>query len=137
MALLPSPAGAVPRDQTFPKAITVVEVFAFQDRQNWSAPPGVEIRFYALNPPLLLEQRLARQLAPTATTSVEFLRARVEQLVATEDRRALKRAVEGLMLARRRGVDRLPAMVFDQGRAVVYGTLDLSLALEHYRNWRP
>jgi integrating conjugative element protein (TIGR03757 family) len=50
--------------------------------------------------------------------------------------KALSHAYEGLVKAQQYRLDRLPAIVFDNGQAVVYGVTDLEAALSHYRQWR-
>lgn len=48
---------------------------------------------------------------------------------------ALAACLEGLRRARRYGVERVPAMVFD-ARAIVYGMTDIGQALAIYQHWR-
>ncbi|WP_434114207.1 DUF1525 domain-containing protein [Methylocaldum sp. GT1TLB] len=48
----------------------------------------------------------------------------------------LQAAYEGHARALSYGLTRYPAIVFDRGRAVVYGTADLGEALRYYRTWK-
>ncbi len=49
--------------------------------------------------------------------------------------RSLENAAKGLLKALEYGLDRYPAMVFDN-RAVVYGVRDVEQASGYYRQWR-
>lgn len=48
-------------------------------------------------------------------------------------RRRAGQATEGLSRAQRYGIKKIPAVVFDDGRSVIYGLTDLNQAIEIYR----
>ena len=45
-------------------------------------------------------------------------------------------AYQGLSVAIQYQIDRYPAVLFDRGKAVVYGVTDLQQALGWYRQWQ-
>jgi integrating conjugative element protein (TIGR03757 family) len=58
-----------------------------------------------------------------------------QRLQATDLEAQALAAFGGLLRAARLGLDRLPAVVFDDA-AIVYGVTDLSEAAEQYARWR-
>lgn len=68
--------------------------------------------------PAIAQREVHRRLAALQTASLP----------------AVRRAAMGIALASALGIDRAPAIVFD-GAAVIYGELDVEVALRRYRAW--
>lgn len=97
---------------------------------------SAEIQVYELDAPDRLEAQLSENL-PKDRIAAEYMAA---QWFSTLDHEALtqqfKAAYAGILKALAYGIDRYPAVVFDQGASVVYGVTDLHQALAYYRDWR-
>lgn len=95
---------------------------------------GVTVTTYAIDGLERFESGLSEGLPQDrAAAKAEALR-RVQQLDDTRIAPA-KNAAIGLAKAVQYGVDRYPAIVFDE-RAVVYGVTDLVEALDRYEAWQ-
>ena len=119
-----------------------VEVFTTADREvQWeleaetkAADQNIDLQVYALDGIRQFETQLSSNLPADPDQSKQIALQRIQQL----DKRAMaavQNAAVGLAKAMQYGVDRYPAIVFD-GKAVVYGMTDLSIALDHYRTWQ-
>jgi len=93
--------------------------------------PGVRLEIHDLGAPQRFEQRLSAGLPgdPAAAQRLFEKRLQAEDLEA----QALA-AFGGLLQAARLGLDRLPAVVFDDA-AIVYGVTDLPEAARQYEGW--
>jgi len=87
---------------------------------------------YDLDAPRRLKATFGKNL-PANPAAAERL---VRQRLADMGDAALGQAYLGLIQALNYKLDRLPAVVFDEGVAVVYGTTDWEKALAVYRQWR-
>jgi integrating conjugative element protein (TIGR03757 family) len=117
-----------------PPLPTRIEVFATEASPVAAAVPGLTlpVTVYDLDAPARWEATLSEELPAQPEQAQPIAQERIAQL----DPEALKGAYTGLMQALRYRIDRYPAIVFDEGRAVVYGVPDLEQALVHYRHWR-
>jgi integrating conjugative element protein (TIGR03757 family) len=108
-----------------------IEVFA-----NSAMPitNAVGATVYVLDALQLLEEQLSQGLPATEAEAVPVARERVRRLGATLQQRAAN-ASQGMVLAARYGIDRIPAVVID-GRAIVYGITDVEQAVAAYRQRR-
>jgi integrating conjugative element protein (TIGR03757 family) len=113
---------------------TKIEVFT--DREAPVATQGFgNVDVYRLDTPARLESALSAGLPADPKRAKRIAWRRVRQ-AASAQAAPLQHAYEGLVKARAYRLDRLPAIVFDGGRAVVYGVADLEVALSPYREWR-
>lgn len=98
-------------------------------------PQGVPIDIFDLSAPRRIEKALSAGLPANEAAALAIARQRLEGqgsgLAAP-----LQAAYEGHARALSYGLTRYPAIVFDRGRAVVYGTADLGEALRYYRTWK-
>ena len=82
---------------------------------------------------------LEAQLSQNLPTNKALAEAKVKQHIATigeaQFSQQLRAAYEPMIAAMRYGIDRYPAVIFDGGKAVVYGVTDLRAALNHYAHW--
>ena len=95
---------------------------------------GVPVTVYDLDAPARAEAQFSQGLPADPDAAMAEAKRRLADISRTEQDR-IKSAFAGLLKALQYGLDRYPAIVFDEGRAVVYGA-GLQEALEHYRNWR-
>ncbi len=113
-----------------------IQIEVFTDRDYPITTQGyMNIDVYRLDTPGRLEQALSAGLPADPVTAKRIVIQRVRKAAVTHARH-LQHAYEGLIKAWRYGLDRLPAIVFDGGLAVVYGITDLETALLHYRGCR-
>lgn len=97
--------------------------------------PGLPIQVFDLGAAARFEDQLSEGLSADPATAQAQVRQRLQALGPGIEAR-LREAFGGLVRADQLGIDRLPAVVFDDGQAVVYGVTDLSTAVSHYRRWR-
>ncbi len=118
------------------KALSV-EVFTTADRQvRWEpeAAQNIDLQVYELNRIQIFETALSNDLPADRNQAKQIVLQRIQQM-DEQPMPAIQNAAVGLAKAMQYGVDRYPAILFD-GKAVVYGLTDLSVALDHYRVWR-
>lgn len=108
-----------------------IEVFA-----NSAMPitNAVGATVYVLDALQLLEDQLSQGLPATEAEALPVARERVRRLGGALQQRAAN-ASQGMVLAARYGIDRIPAVVID-GRAIVYGLTDVAEAVAAYRQRR-
>ena len=115
-----------------------VEVFTTSERPVTGADhvrlPAVEVTAYSVDGLERFESRLSEGLSTDPKVAKAEALRRVQQLDDTHMAPAKNTAV-GLAKAVQYGVDRHPAIVFDE-RAVVYGVTDLVEALDRYEAWQ-
>jgi integrating conjugative element protein (TIGR03757 family) len=93
--------------------------------------PGAHIVIFDLGAPQQFEDRLSAGLPNDPVRAQRLLEQRLQ---ATDLEAEALSAFAGLLRAARLGLDRLPAVVFDDA-AIVYGVTDLSEAAEQYARW--
>jgi len=94
--------------------------------------PRMRLEVHDLGAPQRFEARLSAGLPGDPAAAQRLLEQRLQD--ADLEAQALA-AFGGLLQAARLGLDRLPAVVFDDA-AIVYGVTDLSEAAEQYARWR-
>jgi integrating conjugative element protein (TIGR03757 family) len=93
--------------------------------------PGVRIEVFDLGAPARFEAELSEGLPADAARAQRLL----EQRIRAHDLEAeALAAFGGTLRAARLGLDRLPAVVFDD-RAIVYGVTDLPSAAAEFQTW--
>lgn len=97
--------------------------------------PGLSVTVHDLGAAARFEDALSDGLPTEPAAALAQARQRLQAL-GPELAARLREAYGGLVRARHHGIDRLPAIVFDDGQSVVYGITDLPTALTHYRRWR-
>ncbi len=97
---------------------------------------GVPVRYFELDAQLRLEEALSEGLPADPDKARALALRRIRALARERIGPELSRAVEGAIQAREYGIDRYPAVVFDDGDGAVYGVTDLAAALRRYRAWR-
>lgn len=98
-------------------------------------PRDVRVKVYDLDAPSRWLEALNRSLPADPAVAAALARQRLEQREGERASRELLAAHTALARALAYGLDRYPAIVFDQGTAVVYGVTDLTEALDDYRRW--
>ncbi len=94
------------------------------------------VRQYYLDAPKQLEAELSAGLAAELSLAKQQALARLHRMGKHDMQRQFTIAYGGLIKALSYRIDRYPAVVFDNGQAVIYGVTDLEQALHHYRRWR-
>lgn len=91
------------------------------------------VRTFHIDAQARLNETLSKNLPADRDKAKAIALERIQALNHTRLRQALTESFDGLMLAQRYGIDRYPAIVFDGGKRVVYGVVDLREALRLYR----
>jgi len=113
--------------------LTKIEIFTDHDYPV-TAQGHLNIDIYHLDTPGRIERSLSVGLPADLITAKRIATQRVREIGAAQAG-DLKQVFQGLLKARKYQLDRLPAIVFDGGRVVVYGVTDLDAAHFHYRQW--
>jgi len=113
-----------------------IEVFLGTRAQVETRAPGLEVpvTVYDLDAPARAEARFGQGLPADRDQAMAEAKRRLADISQSEQDR-IESSFEGLLKALQYGLDRYPAIVFDEGQAVVYGT-GLQEAMGHYRKWR-
>lgn len=97
---------------------------------------GYDVKLYNLDAPKQLLSSLSQHLPANQTAAKRTLEQRLQQHGRQALQQQLITAYQGLSLAMQYQIDRYPAVLFDQGRAVIYGVTDLEQAVNLYRQWQ-
>jgi integrating conjugative element protein (TIGR03757 family) len=102
-------------------------------------PSDVVVVQYVVNNAVAVENALTSRLVEASRTVDSAARRHdannLVRQVQPEVARAVVNSYQGLRRARLLGITRVPAIIFDDGAAVVYGVRDLREALSRYRQW--
>jgi integrating conjugative element protein (TIGR03757 family) len=125
-----------------PEEVTLIRIEAFTagDRPiqlpssgDFPSLPPVEV--YEIDRIADFEVELSDGLPNDPKTAQKLLRKRLGQVADGSRLDLARQSAAGLINAAEYGVDRHPAIVFDDD-AVVYGVTDIGEALRHYRRWK-
>ncbi|MDO8828256.1 TIGR03757 family integrating conjugative element protein [Methylophaga sp.] len=97
---------------------------------------GYAVQQYNLDAPRHVLARLSQHLPAHQAAAQQQLEQQLQARGPQSLHQQLLTAYQGLSLATQYRLDRYPAVVFEQGRAVVYGVTDLHQALLRYRQWQ-
>lgn len=113
-----------------------IEVFlgARVQVETRAADLEVPVTVYDLDAPARAEAQFSQGLPADHDQAIAEAKRRLADISQSEQDR-IKSTFEGLLKALQYGLDRYPAVVFDEGQAVVYGA-GLQEALGYYRKWR-
>ena len=130
-------AGALAQGGAMAEAPLHIEVFTTQTQPITvgvvATHPGVALQISEVD----AVERFDSALSEGLPIDPALAQREVQRRLATfndRDGATLRRSATGLATAARLGIDRTPAIVFDQS-AVIYGVTDLPLALRHYQAW--
>jgi len=93
-----------------------------------------EYKLYVIDRIDQLQQTLSRDLASDPDIARQKALKRFQSM-DSDLSQALENAAKGLAKAMQYDIDRYPAIVFD-GEAVIYGVIDLDVAINYYRRWQ-
>ncbi|WP_404357111.1 TIGR03757 family integrating conjugative element protein [Methylotuvimicrobium sp. KM1] len=99
------------------------------------AGQGIEIKTYNLDDGKRLTANLAAGLPPNQEQAKATLERRFKEQGMESVQEQFTQAFQGQIAGMQYGISRYPAIVFDRGKAVVYGVTDLNRALAIYREW--
>ncbi|MBD9357331.1 TIGR03757 family integrating conjugative element protein [Methylomonas albis] len=94
---------------------------------------GYDVKLYNLDAPKQLFASLSQNLPAKPEAAKRMLEQRMQQHGRQALQQQLVTAYQGLSVAIQYQIDRYPAVVFDRGKAVIYGVTDLQQALGWYR----
>jgi len=94
----------------------------------------IDLYVYELDGIQRIEAKLSEGLTADPEQAKRLAVQRIQQLDQVS-RAQMQQAAIGVAKAAQYGVDRYPAIVFDD-EAVIYGVMDLRDALQRYRQWR-
>ena len=109
-----------------------IEVFVAGHASHLEKTAGVTV--YRIDAIDRLQSALSLELPDDPQTARDIVLARFAQLDADQAPR-LENAARGLARAMHYGIDRYPAIVFDE-QAVVYGITDIDKALHIWHRWQ-
>ena len=111
----------------------LIDVFTISDRPiaRRAEPPGFIVRVHHIDALHRLEQELSHGL-PTDEAQAKSMALRRVQAMGAAFNERTSQAMLGIELAYRYRIDRVPAIVFDQGSHVVYGVTDVDRAIALY-----
>ena len=122
-------------------SVTIVEVFTTSEQNVRSDShaetihphQGIDLQVYLLDVIQQFESVLSNELTTDSKQAKQVALQRITLLDAKAIA-AIQQSAIGLAKAMQYGLDRYPAIVFDN-KAVVFGMTDLESALETYRRW--
>lgn len=94
---------------------------------------GATVRYFTIDAQVRLDEALSKDLPADPEQARTIALQRIQALDRPGLAKELSESVEGLLLAQRYGISRYPAVVFDEGKSVVYGVTDLREALRWYQ----
>jgi integrating conjugative element protein, PFL_4709 family len=100
------------------------------------AGQGIEVKTYNIDDAERLTANLAIGLPPDREQAKAALERRFKEQGMEAVQKHFTQAFQGRIVGVQYGINRYPAIVFDQGKAVVYGVTDLNRAVAIYREWR-
>lgn len=112
-----------------------IDVFV-RDGMDVDTPvSGVAVTVHEIGALERWEDELSANLSRDPDTARRQATERLAALTG-ENKRRLAAAWQGLLEAQRWGIRRVPAIVINDGEAVVYGTTDVSAAVARWRDWQ-
>lgn len=97
---------------------------------------GITFKRYNLDAPIALDQALSQDLPNTLDAAKNSLQQHLNQMGGVVLKQQYAAAYQGLVKSIAYQLDRLPAIIFNNGEAVIYGVTDLEVALLKYRQWQ-
>lgn len=94
---------------------------------------GTSVRHFTIDAQARLDEALSKDLPADPEQARAIALKRIQALDRPGLAMELSESFEGLLLAQRYGIDRYPAVVFDEGKTVVYGVTDLPEAVRLYQ----
>lgn len=94
---------------------------------------GIKVDFYNLDAPKLLSKALSQDLPANPQAAQDQILQRWRRSGTHALVQRYQQAYQGLSKCLQYGLDRYPAMVFNQGEAVIYGITDLTQAVHLYQ----
>ncbi len=119
-------------------SVTMIEVFSEIPINHTWRIPNTNITVYDFDQP-----NRAEKLLPTLSNNQQHAERQFEQWKTSAQGKAamerMKASYTPYLKAARYGITKIPAIVFDQGKYVIYGTIDVHDAIleyDHYQRTR-
>lgn len=113
-------------------AQTQIEVFTDVPVQLGHIP-GIEVIHYDLSDPEKVKKRFLPALPPDVDRATQILNTFLASAEGAEFKKAIREAYRGHEKMVGYQLEKIPAVVFEQGKYVVYGITDISKAAALYR----
>ncbi len=97
---------------------------------------GINVRLYNLDEGKRLISRLEANLPKGEKAANRVMAQRIKNIGQPALQKMFSEAYQAVIVGTYHGLTRHPAIVFDNGRSVVYGVTDLTRALAMYRQWK-
>ena len=81
-----------------------------------------------------IEQRLGKNLPADEDKALALMKQRIAGVGQSPLNKELREAYQAIIFSMQYGLDRYPAVIFDQ-QVIVYGVTDLYAATKRYRHW--
>jgi len=117
-----------------PHATVVITSDQFPISGNAVSGGSPSYQLFNLDAVERIEQRLGKDLPVDEDKALALMKRRIAAVGQNQLNQKLREAYQGLILAMQYGLDRYPAVIFDQ-QAIVYGVTDLHVATKQYRQW--
>ena len=130
ITLIASPTAFAASERSEPRSI---EIFITSEMAISGSQASATV--YELDGLAALDRELSEGLSGDPAKAQRQALERINALGGGVRSRA-EQAIGGLVLAQEYGITKLPAVVFDEGISVVYGTTDVGQAIEIYRAGR-
>lgn len=91
------------------------------------------IHYFTIDAQARLDEALSKDLPADPEQARAIALKRIQALDRPGLAQELSESFEGLLLAQRYSINRYPAVVFDEGKSVVYGVTDLREAVRLYQ----
>ena len=102
---------------------------------QWIKDQGIQLSLYNLNAPDSLLTQFDQGLPNDLEQAKKAILNRFQNIGHEKLKQQFMTAYQGVIKSTEYGLDRYPAIIFDQGKAVVYGITDLKSALLKYQHW--
>ncbi len=117
-----------------------IEVITDQPNQIQSVAQirqqGITVTIHDLTAGERMEAELSKGLTGTSEQAQQQLQQRFAAMGRQQLEAQLQTAFKAMIQSVTYHIDRYPAIVFNQGEAVIYGVTDLNQALRLYRQWQ-
>jgi len=97
---------------------------------------GIAVTVYDLTAGDRMAEAMSKGLTGPDAHALQQVQQRIAAIGRKRFEAQLKQAFQAIIQSVAYALDRHPAIVFNQGEAVVYGVTDLHTALRFYRQWK-
>ena len=100
-------------------------------QQSVAKHRNIALNVYDLDAPMRLEQALSIGMPKNPDEAKKLINAKIKNTSPDE----LKKAWQGIVMAAQYKLTKFPAIVVNNGEAVLYGVTNIDIANKHYQKW--